>query len=536
MLREREMLQNIRELTQGWIAGVIISVIILSFALWGIHSYFVSGGSTNVVATVNDAEITNQQLALAFERVRQEALSRHINVAADQAALKSHALKALIDIEVLKQASLAQGFNVSENQVSSFLQSMPEFQVNNQFSLDRFQQVLSSTMLSSSAFLDLIKSSLLIDQPKLGLVFSSFSLSDETDVTMAIVNQERELEYMSLPLSYFLTSSLVIPVNEIKVYYDAHQNEFMTPEQVSVNYLELSLNTLAATMNPSDAELTSYYNDNINTYTQHVKGKSAHVLAFDTVKDKVKTAYIRQRAEEQFADLREKLADYTYEHPSSLDYAAGKLNLVIKTSPLFAKNESGIDIAKYAKVRQVAFSNDVLNSQNNSDLIQLNPETLVVVRVNSHVPAKLLPLANVSNQIENKLKNREAATQAEKFAEDLQAKLQAGANPEQLATSHKLSWNKVGYIGRYSNQADPAILDSAFRLPRPDAKHMVSYGVTKLPNGYAIIALKAVKDGNLPDDRKQYDVFAQQVQDSNGLLEYELYKQSQIKQAKIIIN
>ena len=472
------MLQSIREHTQGWIAGVIISVIILSFALWGIHSYFVSGGSTNVVATVNDTEITSQQLALAFERVRQQAASQHINVTNEQATLKSQALKALIDIEVLKQASLAEGFNISDNQVGSFLQSMPEFQVNNEFSMDRYQQVLSSTMLTSSGFLDLIKSSLLIDQPKLGFVFSSFSLADETDLTMAIVNQERDLEYMSLPLSYFLTSSLVIPANKIKAYYDAHKNEFMTPEQVSVNYLELSLNTLAAAINPNEAELTSYYNDNIATYTQNVKTKTPTVLAFDTVKDKVKTAYIRQRAEEQFADLREKLADYTYEHPSTLDYAASKLNLPIKTSSLFSANKSGTDISKYAKIRQVAFSNDVLNSQNNSDVIQLNPETLVVLRINTHVPAKLLPLIEVSNQIESQLKNGEAVAQTEKLAEDLRSKLEAGANPELLATLNKLSWNSVGFIGRYSNQADPAILDAAFRLPRPDAKHVVSYGLT----------------------------------------------------------
>ena len=47
------MLQTIREKTQGWIAGTIISIIILSFALWGIHSYFTSGGASANVATVN---------------------------------------------------------------------------------------------------------------------------------------------------------------------------------------------------------------------------------------------------------------------------------------------------------------------------------------------------------------------------------------------------------------------------------------------------------------------------------------------------
>ena len=62
------MLQTIREHTQGWIAGTIISIIILTFALWGIHSYFVGGAANTNVAEVNGVEITKEQLAVSYER------------------------------------------------------------------------------------------------------------------------------------------------------------------------------------------------------------------------------------------------------------------------------------------------------------------------------------------------------------------------------------------------------------------------------------------------------------------------------------
>ncbi len=67
------MLQTIREHTQGWIAGTIISIIILTFALWGIHSYFIGGGANTNVAEVNGIEITKEQLAVAYERLRRQA-------------------------------------------------------------------------------------------------------------------------------------------------------------------------------------------------------------------------------------------------------------------------------------------------------------------------------------------------------------------------------------------------------------------------------------------------------------------------------
>ena len=68
------------------------------------------------------------------------------------------------------------------------------------------------------------------------------------------------------------------------------------------------------------------------------------------MKDKVKETYVHQHAEEKFAELREQLADFTYEHPDSLQFASKTLNLPIQTSELFTKEKSGNDISQYKKV------------------------------------------------------------------------------------------------------------------------------------------------------------------------------------------
>ncbi|MBX3708774.1 MAG: SurA N-terminal domain-containing protein [Gammaproteobacteria bacterium] len=628
------MLQTIREHTQGWIAGTIITIIILTFALWGIHSYFVGGTNNTTVAEVNGAVITKEQLAVSYERLRHQIQNQYgtgsITVK-DESLLKSRAMQALIDIEVLKQASSKQGFRVSDRQIDNYLQSMPEFQINGQFSLDRFQETLSSTLLSTSEFLELIRTSLLIDQPKLGFVFTSFTLPDEAEDTISLVNQERSIEYLNIPLSYFLSQPLVISPQKIQSYYDQNKNDFMTPEQVNVEFLELSLKELSTKITPTDTMLKSFYNENINSYTQPTQWKIASIeipvslnvtqdemnqttkkaaalalavknngdlsklakqysgnltiegwktltqvpaelqkavasltkpgdvsqpfktskglmvvkavdiqepkmQSFNVVKDKVKEAYVRRHAEEKFAELRDQLAELTYEHPDSLSFASKVMNLPVKTSELFTKDKPGKDISLYKKVRDVAFSNDVINLQNNSDVIQLNPETIVVLRIKSHVASALLPLSEISKQIEEKLKAQEAETQAAKFAETLQAKLQAGEDPKQLANAYKLKWISKDLIGRYSTKLDTAILDLAFRLPNPSTiQNKVAYGVARLPNGYAIVALKSVKNGTVTD-KKQIAIFAEQIQNNEGLLEYELYKRSQTEKAKIHVN
>lgn len=629
------MLQTIREYTQGWIAGAIVSIIILTFALWGIHSYFVGGGNNSDVAEVNGIEITKEQLAVAFERLRRQTQAQYgANnpiTSRDETTLRSRALQALVDIEILKQASLTQNFRVSDRQIDNYLQSMPEFQVNGQFSLAHFQEILSTTLLSTSEFLELIKTSLLIDQPKLGIILTSFALPNETAYTIALVNQERDIDYISIPLQYFLSQPIVISPQKIQAYYDKNKRDFMTPEQANVEFIQLSIKDLTAKFNPTDNMLKSFYNENINAYTQPMQWKFAslempisatasrdevkqglkkanavaeaarkgddlaklakennghlvttHLMplnqvspelqkavasltktgqvadpfktpkgfmivkaveiqepkmqSFDLVKNKVKEAYIRQHAEEKFAEVRDQLADLTYEHPDSLQLAATNLNLPIQTSELFTKEKGGKDISQYKKVRDTAFSNDVLNLQNNSDVIQVNPETIIVLRIKSYVKSTLLPLSSISQQIEDKLKAGEAETVAAKFANDFKEKLESGENAQQLANLYKLKWNSTGLIGRYSTKVDSAVLDLAFRLPNPAvSQHKISYGMVRLPNGYAVVALKSVKDGSVTD-KKQSAVFLEQIQNSEGLLEYELYKRSQTNSAKVKVN
>lgn len=626
------MLQTIREHTQGWIAGIIIGLIILSFALWGIHSYFVGGGNNSVVAEVNGVEINKSQLSLAYERLkRQMQMQANANKKPfinDEAFLKNRALQELISLETLQQAAVAQGFRISDIQVDNFLQGIPEFQVNGQFSVDRFQTLLATTSLSTGEFLNLLHTSLLIDQPRLGILATSFALPVQTKKIIALINQERNIEYINIPLQYFLNQPINITPAQIEAYYAQHKKSFMTPEQVNLDYIALSLPDVSVKIVPTDSMLRRFYDENINLYAapaqwqlvyiyilvppnatdaqikqaqgsadtiknalekgedlkkiapaphvvtslatwmplnkvmpeiQHEVAKLtqagqiagpvktskgfliAKVLAtkgpatqgFDAVKDKVRAAYVHQHAEEKFADLRDQLSDLTYEHPDSLELASKTLMLPIQTTALFSRDIGAQDISQYKKIRDVAFSNDVLHLQNNSDVLQLNPETVVVVRVKSHMPASLLPLAKVQEQITAKLKMAEAENRANQFTAELQNKLNAGTSLQLLAKTYHFDWQQTGYIGRYSTKVNPAILDLAFRLPHPITTKPLIYGVTRLPSGYAVVGLKGVKSGTV--DQKQFAVFAEQVQNSEGVLEYELYKLSQMREAKIKI-
>jgi peptidyl-prolyl cis-trans isomerase D len=527
------MLQSIRDHTQGWIAGTIVTVLILSFALWGIHSYFGGNGDTNIVAKVNGEPITKSQLAIAYERLRRQASQPTPNESIEKIELnlKKQALQDLINIQVLSQASVKQNYRISAQQVDNFLENVPDFQINGEFSQARFQQILAAALISPLEFFQVVKNNLLIDQPRLGMIFTSFALPDEITHTFSLISQERKIQYALLLDNAIPVESIVVTSAQIQDYYKQHEDQFKTPEQVSVQYLELSLKQLMNNIQPTDAELKSFYNEDAAAYSL-----TSAVQPFEKVKDKVSTAYIHQKAEELFSDLKEKLANSSYEHPDTLEITAKLLSLPIKKSTLFAQTLGGTDeLTANAKVREISFSNEVLNQGNNSDVITLNPETIVVLRIDTHHPATLIPLEAVQNKIIQQLKNLAASKQTAELALEIVKKIKEGLPLAKATQDYNLHWNKAGFVGRHSDKIDSAILDAAFSLPQPSSGkgYVVS---AKMPNGYVLIILDGVRDGNLSDtDKNQYKVFAEQVQNSQGLLEYELYKQSEIMRAQVSI-
>ncbi len=525
------MLQSIRDKTHGWIAGTIISLLIFSFALWGIHSYFLGGGNGNIVAKVNGIEITKPQLGAAYERLRRQlqiqAGSNQLP-ANSEAILKQRALNTLVTFQVLEQAAYDDNYRITSTQINGVLQTMPEFQQNGEFSPARFQQALNANLFSASDFIGMVQSSMLIDQPRLGILLTSFATLNEIDNTMALIGQERDIQYLTIPENYFKNQPITVTDENINSYYQKHQDAFKTPEKVSIEYVVFSMKDMTNRIHPTEEQLKNFYNENMDLF----KTQSA---SYEKIKAKVKETFIHQKAEEEFANIREKIANLAYEHPDSLQSVAKELNVPILTTEPFTREKGDKGLTSNIKVRDAAFSNDVLTLQNNSDIIQIDPDTMLLLRVKSHTQATVLPLNVVRKQIEEKLNVSMMEEKLSQLANEIKDKLlTAQSTPEAISQQYHLQWTHPGFIGRHAAKIDQAILDNAFEMPTPQ-NGKATYAAAKITNGFAVIALTAVKPGNTNVPKEQYQAFADQIQGSEGTLEYELYKTSLIRNAKIIL-
>jgi hypothetical protein len=485
------MLQRIHDHSKGWLTWVIVVLICLAFSLWGVHSYTESGKANAAVATVNGTDISQHQLLANYERLRQQQQLRlgadYVLNAEAEKRLKEQVLHQLVDTEVLAQAAIAEGFRFTTQQEVATVHAIPTFQIKGQFSLTKFKETLDGMLYNEASFLADLRAAMLINQARVGLVNSAFALPGEVDTALKLVAQKRDISYAVLPVGRFIEAANVSE-KAIQDYYQQHSNEFKTPEKVSVEYIELSLP--------------------------------------DTKTD--------DKAERQFAEQSDQLANLTYADSTSLKSAAKKLNLPIKSTEMFENRPSKNGILANPKVVAAAYSAEVLTQGNNSNLIELNAHHVLVLRVKEHQASAVKPLAQVKSTIVLQLKKAAAKLQAQQLGDSITARLQSGTSVAQLTQQYHLAWEHRAGVGRYDSKVNAAILHEAFHLPRPASTRTPSLGGFVLPTGdYALVQVSAVRDGSSKTNSAERRIFQEQIEQAYGQLDYDRYVSGLFNAAKV---
>ena len=204
-------------------------------------------------------------------------------------------------------------------------------------------------------------------------------------------------------------------------------------------------------------------------------------VPFADVKTKIIAQLQEKKAVDQFYSLQSKLADTSYEVPDTLAETAKVVGVEIKTTPLFSRDDVPAALNK-PDVVKAAFSDSVMRQGLNSEVIELEPNHVVVIRMKEHHDAGTMPLAEVKADIAERLKQDQANAAARAKAEELMAQVKAGAADVSLIAKAKL--------GRGAQDLDAAIVTKTFQMPTPSAAPVVD--TVALANGYAVIALHKV--------------------------------------------
>src|SRR5262245_6244441 len=65
------MLDQLRQGAQGWVSKLLMAVLVLSFAIWGIGGF--NGYHADRLASVGDAEVTVQDFSRVYQQAQRNA-------------------------------------------------------------------------------------------------------------------------------------------------------------------------------------------------------------------------------------------------------------------------------------------------------------------------------------------------------------------------------------------------------------------------------------------------------------------------------
>ncbi len=264
------MLLKIREKSQGVFAWIILIVICVPFALWGIQNY-IGGASEDAIVTVDGKEFFQNDVNKAYQQYSQNFAGMKV----DEATLRQQAMLKLVKDEVLLQHVREEGLVIPDAEARAFIQSLEYFQVDGKFDKSRYKTLLNAQQLSSAQFVQRIKQAQVMEQYQRSILASSFATQEDIELFFKIQNQQRDVDYLVVPL----TPTTETPSDEaVNNYYQQHQDLYQTTEQVSIEYVSLSLDDLAQKVAVTDEQLHNFYEDQKDLYSTKERRKISHIL------------------------------------------------------------------------------------------------------------------------------------------------------------------------------------------------------------------------------------------------------------------
>lgn len=256
--------------------------------------------------------------------------------------------------------------------------------------------------------------------------------------------------------------------------------------------------------------------------------------SFEDALDQVRRDYARHEAETEFYEKAETLTNLAYEQPDSLQPAADALGMSVQGTDWFGR-EGGTGITGNPRVVEAAFSDEVLNG-NNSEVLELDANHYLVLRVQEHRPSAPQPLETVREDIRATLVQVRAEERARELGQQVLTAIRGGQAPEAAAAEHSLKWQPPATVGRNAPELDPAVLRTAFAMPRPQPGASTTDGVS-LPDGdYAVVVLTGVIDGDpAAADAGQRRRITQQLVRGFGDNDYLYYNETLRADAEVVI-
>ncbi len=294
------MLQTLRDKTSGWIATVILGLLIIPFAFFGMESYLSQKVDTYAARIAQpptwwpsapqawpvsylwkthdiDAQDYRQRLETMRMRLRDEQGDAFDSKAFESAENKRDILEDMIDEQLMRLAAESDGIVVSDAEIRREIQQIPDFQVDGRFDADRYQMLLASQNPPQTprTFEQTVRDNLQYGLIPSRLARSGFVTDMELDRLMRLLGERRDISFVVMPPAAVDTSP-VTPA-QIQAWYESHAREYRSPETVRLEYVEVDATALPMPV-ADEAALRKLYDEQAAKYSTSEQRSVSHIL------------------------------------------------------------------------------------------------------------------------------------------------------------------------------------------------------------------------------------------------------------------
>lgn len=273
------MLQLLRGKKSSLLVKIILGLVVLGFSFFGIESYFVANVDTSV-ARVGKGEISQEQFRERFAEYRQRMVQM-MGEAGDASLLdrpevKLQVLNGMVDERVLLDANEKLGVAITPDRIRSEILSIGAFQSEGKFDPDQYRMLLAARGMSPVGFEQRMRDDLAVRELPLQVSATALVTDAEIDTYLRLKDQRRDFHYARLAKP--AAKDAEVSDADIESYYKAHSTEYMTPERVALDYVELDAANLHVDETPDDSVLKERYEKEKARYVTAEQRLASHIL------------------------------------------------------------------------------------------------------------------------------------------------------------------------------------------------------------------------------------------------------------------
>jgi peptidyl-prolyl cis-trans isomerase D len=265
------MLNGLRKAAGTWVAKLLLLLLVLSFAVWGISGSVMGGLGGNNVVTVGGTEVSTTEYRLAYDRqlsiLSQQFGARITREQATAFGIDDQVLAQLVSGAVLDEQARKLGLGLSKDRLANLTAEDPAFQgADGRFDRNQFNFVLNQVGMRPEDYLN-NRAQLAVRQQIIAAVADGMDVPDVFLRAVALYRgEDRTVEYVVLPKS--LVEPVADPSNDVlQAWFEERKADYAAPEYRKISYVKLEPEDIADPSAITDDQVRQDYEANKNRYT-----------------------------------------------------------------------------------------------------------------------------------------------------------------------------------------------------------------------------------------------------------------------------